>query len=179
MLRVIALAIGGLVATIAALGTVFFAGMRRKSPSVLRAVRRFNRAIMNPRMLVSAGTPGAYASIIHHVGRTTGLGYRTPVVAEPTPDGFVIALPYGTTANWVKNVLAAGSATIVHGGSSHEVNRPEVVPLTSVVDCFPPKDIRTFARFRIDQCMRLRHVQQPERPGKSAHDVAATYVLKP
>ena len=30
-----------------------------------------------------AGTPGAYASIMHHVGRTSGDPYETPVVAVP------------------------------------------------------------------------------------------------
>jgi deazaflavin-dependent oxidoreductase (nitroreductase family) len=178
MLGVIALVLGGLAAVIAALGTVFFVGMRRKSPTVLRSVRRFNRAIMNPRMLVKAGTVGAYASVIHHVGRTTGRAYRTPVVAEPTDDGFVIAVPYGTTANWVKNVLAAGSATIVDEGTSYRVDRPEVVPLASMNEHFSAKDRRAHARFRVDQCVRLRHVDHPDLPAKSAGAVPEASLLK-
>ena len=158
VLSVIGVILGGLIVALAAVGVVFVAGMRKKSPTVLRTVRRFNRAVVNPHMLATAGTPGAYASVIRHVGRRTGRAYETPVVAEPTGNGFVIALPYGTTANWVKNVLASGSATIVDEGTTYRVDRPEVVPLGLMADHFPAKDRRTLARFRVDQCVRLRRV---------------------
>ena len=151
VLSVIGVILGGFIVALAAVGVVFVAGMRKKSPTVLRTVRRFNRAVVNPHMLATAGTPGAYASVIRHVGRRTGRAYETPVVAEPTGDGFVIALPYGTTSNWVKNVLASGSATIVDEGTTYRVDRPEVVPLGLMVDHFPAKDRRTLARFRVDQ----------------------------
>jgi deazaflavin-dependent oxidoreductase (nitroreductase family) len=154
---------GGVVVALALIGIVFVAGMRRKSPAVLRTVRRFNRVIVNPRTLATAGTPGAYASVIGHVGRRTGRPYRTPVVAEPTDDGFVIALPYGTTSNWVKNVLARGSATLVDEGATYRVDRPEIVPLALMADHFPTKDRRNFARFRVDQCLRLRRTDHHER----------------
>ena len=160
MLSLVGVILGGLIVALAAVGIVFVAGMRRKSPTVLRTVRRFNRAVVNPRMLATAGTPGAYASVIGHVGRRTGRAYQTPVVAEPTGDGFVIALPYGTTSNWVKNVLASGSATIIDEGTTYRVDRPEVVPMALMVDHFPVKDRRTHARFRVDQCVRLRRVDQ-------------------
>ena len=38
------------------------------------------------------------------------------VEAEVTDDGFVIGLPNGTTTDWVKNLLADGTATIVNVG---------------------------------------------------------------
>ncbi len=162
MLRLIAIVIGGLVLAFAAIGLVFFVGLRRKSPRVRRLVRRFARVVVNPRMLTTAGTPGAYASVVHHVGRTTGRPYRTPVVAEPTDDGFVIALPYGTTSNWVRNVLASGSATLVHEGTTYQVDRPEVVPLGPMADRFSAKDQRSHERFLVDQCLRFRRADQPE-----------------
>lgn len=96
----------GLVLVLVAIGIVFMVGMRTKSPPVLHAVRRFNRAFTNPRAMKKAGTPGAYASVIRHVGRTTGRPYETPVEAFATDDGFLIALPYGSDADWLKNVLA-------------------------------------------------------------------------
>ncbi len=168
MLNVIGAVIAGLVLALAAVGLVYVVGMRRKSPMVLRGVRWFSRSVVNPRMMRTAGTPGAYASVIGHVGRRTGRAYRTPVVAEPTDDGFVIALPYGTTSNWVKNVLAGGSATIVHEGSTYRVDRPEVVPMALTVDHFPVKDQRAHARFRIDQCVRLRRVDRQGPPRQVA-----------
>lgn len=162
MLSLIAMILGGLMVALAVIGVVFVVGMRRKSPTVLRVVRRFTRVVVNPRVLATAGTPGAYASVISHVGRTTGRLYETPVVAERTGDGFVIALPYGTTANWVKNVLVTGSATIVDEGTTYRVDQPEIVPLALMADYFPMKDRRSFGRFRVDQCLRLRRTDEHE-----------------
>ncbi len=162
MLGLIALILGGVVLALATIVIAVVAGLRRKSPAVRRAVRRFIRVVVNPRMLTRAGTPGAYASVIRHVGRTTGRHYRTPVVAERTDDGFVIALPYGTTANWVKNVMASGSATIVHEGETYPVDRPEILPLALMAAHFPAKDRRSLDRFRVDRCVRVRRADRTE-----------------
>ena len=86
--------VGGLLFVIGVIGIVFLAGMRTKSPLVLNAVRRSSRATKRF-VLKSSGTPGGIASVIRHVGRTTGRPYETPVQAVATDDGFVIALPYG------------------------------------------------------------------------------------
>jgi deazaflavin-dependent oxidoreductase (nitroreductase family) len=103
----------------------------------------------------SAGNPGAYASVIRHEGRKTGKTFETPVVAIPTDDGFVIALPYGPESDWVKNVLAGGSATIVHDGSTYVVEKPEVVPMTDAADSFPVPNQRTHRWFGVDECLRF------------------------
>jgi deazaflavin-dependent oxidoreductase (nitroreductase family) len=137
---------------------VFLLGMRRKSPSVLRTVRRFNRAFVNPRQLRTAGTPGAYASVIRHVGRTSGRAYETPVGAFATDDGFVIALPYGSDPDWLKNVMAAGTATLVHEGVTYRVDRPELIPTTEAAPFLPDKEVRNLGRFAVDQCLGLRTV---------------------
>ena len=143
---------------VAALG-VLMIGMRTKSPAALTAVRRFNRAVGNPRQMKTAGTAGAYAAIIRHVGRTTGQSYETPVGATATDDGFVIALPYGTQSDWLKNVLASGSATLVHEGSTYEVDQPEVVPTSSVVQHLAAREQRMLRLFAVDQCLRLHRVE--------------------
>ena len=135
---------------------VFVLGMRAKSPVVLRAVRRFNRRFMNPRQMRTAGRPGAYAGVIRHVGRRSGRVYETPVGPFATDDGFVIALPYGTSSDWVKNVLAAGSATLITEGQAYEVDQPEIVPLGDVVDVLPSKERRNLRLFRVEQALRGR-----------------------
>jgi deazaflavin-dependent oxidoreductase (nitroreductase family) len=149
------LAIGG-VAIVAAVGVTFVTGMRAKSPLVLDAVRRFNRSVTNRRVLRTAGSPGASASFIRHVGRTTGRSYATPVGAMATPGGFVIALPYGTRSDWLKNVLASGTATIVDRGSSHRVDRPRLVPTAEVASLLPPGELKMLRWFKVDQCLRLQ-----------------------
>lgn len=171
MARLIGMIVGGVILGLAMIGVAFFVGLRRKSPTVRRLVRAFARAVVNPRILASAGTPGAYASIVEHIGRTSGRPYRTPVVAEPTDDGFVIALPYGTTSNWVKNVLATGFATVVHEGVTYPVDRPEIAPLAPMAHLFPPKEQRTHDRFRVGQCLVLRRpdLREPRAPDVAVH----------
>lgn len=149
--------VGGVLVAVVALGVVFMVGMRSKSPPVLNAVRRAGRA-MRPLALKSSGTPGANASVVRHVGRKSGRPYETPVNAVATDDGFVIALPYGRNTDWLKNVLASGSATILHEGNTYDVERPEIVPLSVAEPLFPPKDQRTHRRFRVDDYLLLRRV---------------------
>ena len=92
MLRRIATLVGGLFLALGAIGIIFVVGRRAKSPLVLNAVRRSGRATKRF-VLKSSGTPGGIASVVRHVGRTTGRPYETPVQAVVTEDGFVIALP--------------------------------------------------------------------------------------
>lgn len=154
MVRLVGAVLGGLVASAA---IVFIVGMRRKSPVVLGAIRRMNRALINPRQLLTAGQPGAAASKVHHRGRRSGRAYETPVGAIPIPGGFVIALPYGTQADWLRNVLAAGEATIVHEGSTYAVTAPELVPVTELNDHFTAADRRGFRLLATEHALRLRH----------------------
>ena len=167
MRRPIAKLVGGLLLAVAAIGIVFMVGMRRKSPLVLNAVRRTGRATKRF-VLKSSGTPGGIASVVRHVGRTTGRPYETPVQAVATDDGFVIALPYGPNTDWLKNVLASGSATIVHEGNTYRVDRPEIVPTSVAAPLFSPKDQRTHRLFRVDQCLLVRWVE----PDDEAEQVA-------
>jgi deazaflavin-dependent oxidoreductase (nitroreductase family) len=162
--RMFARLIAGVLLVLVTTGIVFVAGMRTKSPLVLDTVRRTSRA-MKPLALKSAGTPGANASVIRHVGRTTGRAYETPVGAVAIDDGFVIALPYGPNTDWLKNVLASGSATIVDEGSTYDVHRPEVLPMAQADRYFSPQDRRAHRVFRVDQCLRVRRLG-PEEPVK-------------
>lgn len=161
MVEGLLIAVGALVAGLVLLGLAFVLGMRAKSPVVLGAVKRLNRRFVNPRQMRTAGTPGAYAGVIRHVGRRTGRVYETPVGPFPTADGFVIALPYGTSSNWVKNVLAAGSATLVTDGETYDVDEPEIVPLGEVVDVLPGKERRNLRLFRVEQALWARRRASP------------------
>ena len=144
-----------LAALAASIGTLFMAGMRYKWPFVLDGVRRMNRRFLNPRQMRTAGTPDAYAGIIGHVGRTSGREYQTPIGIVEVADSFVIVLPYGTRPDWVKNVLAAGTATLTHEGTTHTVERPEVVGIDEVLTHLDPSDQRAHDWFNVTQCLRL------------------------
>ncbi len=157
LLLAIVAALIGLVAA----GSAIALGMRARSPIALDIVRRFSRVI-NPLQMRTAGKPGAYASVIRHRGRRSGRAYETPVGAVPCDGGFVIALPYGARANWLRNVLASGAATIVHDGRAWAVDRPEIVPMGSVETCFSESDQRSHRWFRVDQCLRVRTEEPAE-----------------
>lgn len=140
----------------ALLGLVWLIGMRNKDSVVVAAQRRVNKAVFNPRQLKTAGTPGAYAGIVRHVGRSSGRNYETPVGIEPTADGFAIALVYGAKSDWVQNVLAAGSAAIVHEGHEYAVDDPAVVPLEEAMSAFPEDSQGSLRLIGVKECLRLR-----------------------
>jgi len=146
-----------LILCLTVVGVVFVVGMRRKSPLVLTAVRRSGRAV-KPLVLRSAGTASSPTAVVEHIGRTSGRRYETPVVAAPTDGGFVIALPYGPETDWLKNVFAAGHATIRFGGERHDVEHPDLVDLQQVDDQFAQKEQRLHRRFQVRDAVMVRTV---------------------
>jgi deazaflavin-dependent oxidoreductase (nitroreductase family) len=151
--------LGILLAGLVALLAIFLGGMRTKWPPVVTTVRRMNLRLLNPRQMETAGQPGAFAGVLRHTGRTSGATYETPVGIEPTDDGFVIALVYGEAAQWPKNVMAAGEATIVKDGVTYAVDRPQIVPLAEAIGFFAASDRRLFPLFGVEQCLRLYRVE--------------------
>jgi|tagenome__1003787_1003787.scaffolds.fasta_scaffold20980594_3 deazaflavin-dependent oxidoreductase (nitroreductase family) len=158
MWTVLAKAVRGLAFALVGIGAVFVLGMRRKSPVVLNAVRRLSRATKGG-ALKTAGTAGASASVLRHVGRRTGRPYETPVRAVATADGFVIALPYGANTDWLKNVLASGEATVVNDGRAYAVDRPQVIPLAQEAAAFTAGNRRAHRVFGVTDGLKLRLVE--------------------
>jgi deazaflavin-dependent oxidoreductase (nitroreductase family) len=148
-------AVGSIVGVIVLLLAVFVIGMRWKLSPVLNAVRRINRSVTNPRVMRTAGTAGETTSVIQHVGRKSGRAYQTPVDVVPTKNGFLVALPYGTRADWLRNVLAAGSATVTSNGERIDVDRPTVVATADVADQIPRGQRRTLRLFGVTECLHL------------------------
>lgn len=159
MLGQVLLVAGAAVVSIAVLLVLFVIGMRAKSPLALAAVRRISR-LFNPMQMKTAGQPGAYASVIEYRGRVSGRHYTTPVGAVPAGDDFVISLPYGTGSQWVRNVLAGGTATLRSEGETYRVDRPELIPLRDVEDCFSAADGRMHRLFGVDRVLRVRRVER-------------------
>jgi deazaflavin-dependent oxidoreductase (nitroreductase family) len=142
--------------------------MRTKSPPMLRAVRLVNKSCWNRNAMRSAGTPGSPVSVVHHVGRTSGRAYETPVGAEPVEGGFVIALPYGTRSDWLANLLAAGGGTICHDGVDYAVTDPQVLPIDEFLPAFGTSDQRGFRILNVTQCLHVRAATADVAPGTAA-----------
>lgn len=158
MARRVAVSVGGAGLALGGLLAVFVVGMRTGNRFVLDAVRRLNRGFTNRLQMRTAGTPGAYASIVRHRGRSSGQEYETPVVAQPTDDGFVFALPYGRRTDWMRNVLAAGTASVVHEGRTHRVDSPELLDLAQANRYFPPREQRMHRAFHVNDFLRVQRV---------------------
>ncbi len=145
-----------------AVGIVLWLGlivsMRTKFSPALTAIRRMNRRFANPRVLRTAGTADSGRAVIRHTGRSTGRIYRTPIAVEDTGDGFVIALPYGTSPDWLQNVLAAGTAVVVANGRSYEVGEPRVVGHAEVDHRFSGGQRRIHRLYGVDQFLVLARV---------------------
>ena len=71
-------------------------------------------------------------------------------------DSFLIALPYGERTDWLKNVLAKGSATLITGGKTYQVGRPEVIPMAEATIYFRPREQRLHRQFHVGSALRLR-----------------------
>lgn len=149
----------GLAALGLALWGLLVVSLRTRFRPVLDRVRRLNRALWNPLVMRAAGTPGADASIVRHVRRRTGTPYETPVGAVATENGFAIGLPYGTAPDWVENVVAAGSAVVVHEGSTYPVDGPEVVDTRRAGRYFTAKERRIQRLYGVRDFLLLRRVE--------------------
>jgi len=117
---------------------------------------------MRPLALRSAGHEGSSTSVVRHVGRRSGRTYQTPVIAARHDDSFLIALPYGQRTDWLKNVLGAGSATIVTNGQTYEVDRPEVIPMAEATAYFRPKEQRMHRQFHVDSALEVHQRPVPQ-----------------
>ena len=122
---------------------------------VKNAVRVFNKHVLNPAMLNLAGRKHWYAAVIRHTGRRSGKRYATPVVADRFTDGFVLPLPYGTGVDWLRNVLAAGRATVTVGGETFDVTEPEIIDAATASPLLSPRRRRAFQRFGIDKVVKV------------------------
>ncbi|TQL70677.1 deazaflavin-dependent oxidoreductase (nitroreductase family) [Nocardioides albertanoniae] len=138
-------------------GAAFVVGMRNKSPWLQDRIRAFSKQFASE-ALKTAGNEGAANGVVIHVGRRSGREYATPVTPLPTADGFVINLPYTSKVDWVQNVLAANSATIVHDGVDHRVTDPRVVPYAEVASMLPKSAGVVRAVFDIQEFLRVTTV---------------------
>lgn len=112
---------------------------------------QINKRVFNPRSL-----RGDRWQVVHHVGRSSGREYRTPLEAVPVDGGYVIMLVYGSRSDWVQNVLAAGSAKLEVGGELVEVTDPELIDTEEAFRRLPPGTKRPPKLLKIDEFLALR-----------------------
>jgi deazaflavin-dependent oxidoreductase (nitroreductase family) len=101
-------------------------------------------------------------ALVRHRGRRSGRVYATPVGARPTADGFVIPLTFGTSADWYRNVQAAGACVIRWRGAEYPMVEPMVVEWANARSAFSRLEYIAVPLLGITEFVRLRHAHAPE-----------------
>jgi deazaflavin-dependent oxidoreductase (nitroreductase family) len=88
-------------------------------------------------------------------GRESGREYRTPINVVRRGDEYVFALTYGSDAQWVKNIMAAGECELMTRGRTVRLIGPRLFhdPQRSLM----PGLARPFLGFmRVTEFLRMR-----------------------
>ena len=115
-------------------------------------IRRFTR-LFNPLMRPFAARMPGFA-IIGYVGRRSGRSYHTPINVFHRDGDYVFALTYGPDVQWVRNVLASGTAELEEQGQMVTLRDPRRIadPTASLM----PLVVRLFLRMmRVTEFLRM------------------------
>ena len=126
----------------------------------LRAARATTRL-----MLPFAGKRRfGFFSVVRHTGRRSGATFETPVAARRIPDGFVLALAFGSGAHWYRNLLAAGGGVIHWRGVDYPVGAPVAIGRETALVAFLPIQRAGLRALEIDGYIRVPDA--PMRPAR-------------
>lgn len=117
---------------------------------------RINKRVFNPRAVRS----GKW-QVIHHVGRSSGTEYATPLEAIAVDGGYLMTLVYGSKSDWVQNVLAAGKAELEVDGRLVELADPELIDTDEAFRRLPSGTKRPPKLLKIDEFLAMRTVTAP------------------
>jgi deazaflavin-dependent oxidoreductase (nitroreductase family) len=110
----------------------------KRSRSFNERMRALNKRITNPLLRTFASASHGPFAIIRHVGRRSGKPYETTIMVWPLGEGFVIALTYGDSVDWYRNILAAGRCTLRWHGREYTLGKPEPIDVSTALPAFPP-----------------------------------------
>ncbi|MEV4090149.1 nitroreductase family deazaflavin-dependent oxidoreductase [Nonomuraea fuscirosea] len=111
---------------------------------------QINKRVFNPLTLAQGKSP-----VLTHVGRASGRTFHTPLDAFPVAGGYLFILVYGSRSDWVRNILAAGSARLMVDGKEVELTAPRVVGRDEAFEALPTKSRRPVRVLRITEFLRM------------------------
>jgi deazaflavin-dependent oxidoreductase (nitroreductase family) len=128
----------------------------------LAVIRPFTTHVFNPSSRRFARWL-PWFGILAYRGRKSGTAYRTPLNVFRHGDDWVFALTYGSDVQWVKNVLAAGEATLEKGRKHIHLVEPELLvdPERRLMP-FPVRQV--LGVMRVSEFLRMRPAG-PDRGG--------------
>jgi deazaflavin-dependent oxidoreductase (nitroreductase family) len=125
---------------------------------VSRTVSQFGQHVLNPIMAHMAGSRFWYTALLRHTGRRSGNSYATPLMAMRVSDGFLVALPYGTNVDWLRNLQAAGRAPLQLRGQTYEIGDPVIVDPATALPQLSAIMRNTVRRFGAKNYVKLKSV---------------------
>ncbi|MEU4709414.1 nitroreductase family deazaflavin-dependent oxidoreductase [Nocardia salmonicida] len=111
---------------------------------------KINKRVFNPRAVAGGKWP-----VLTHTGRTSGKTYRTPLDAHPVDGGYLFVLVYGSASDWVRNILATGTAELRKDGREIALTAPRVVGRDEAFQALPPEIPRPPKLLRISEFLRM------------------------
>lgn len=116
-----------------------------------------NKWTFNPRELRKGRRP-----VMIHVGRTSGREHQTPLDAYRVEGGYLFVPVYGVQSDWVRNVLAAGSARLRVDGTEVPLTAPRLIDADAAFALLPDGTQRPPAWLTIEQYLLtdVREVEQ-------------------
>ena len=94
--------------------------------------------------------------LLRHQGRRSGRPFTTPVVGLRVPGGFAIPMAFGEGADWYRNIVASGGATIRKDGREHDLVDPIAIDPQSATSPFPGWERSVFRAVGIRQLLFLK-----------------------
>ena len=85
-------------------------------------VAQINKRLFNKLELKRGKRP-----VLTHIGRSSGKSYQTPLDAHRAGNSFIFLLMYGLDSDWVKNVMASGSAGLRIENEGWELVNPRLI----------------------------------------------------
>jgi deazaflavin-dependent oxidoreductase (nitroreductase family) len=105
--------------------------------ALLDRIRVVNKYVTNKLLIHLCGRDFGHFAILTHTGRKSGKPYRIPIIAEPIPGGFVIALTYGKKVDWYENVRAKGGCSLYWKKKEYQLIHPEFMDKEAGMLAFP------------------------------------------
>lgn len=100
------------------------------------AIGRLNKLFLN-KILIHAAGHGWFVDL-EHVGRRTGTVHHTPLLAFRDGDRVAIALTYGPTVQWLKNLRSAGGGRMLLKKSLLVLGAPVGLSTAEGLSVMPP-----------------------------------------
>ena len=127
-----------------------------------RVVARLNKRYTN-RLIEPIVRRFSGFAIVGHVGRRSGAAYRTPVNVFECRGSLVVALTYGSSADWAQNVLAGGGS-VRRRDIDFPIESASVVGRDHAWSCMPALVRVALRILRVREFMWIEVARRPNPP---------------